>query len=163
MIKLNLGCGESKRKGYLNVDSEPQCEPDVCGRIEYMECEDGSVDEIIFSHVLEHLDMATAGAMLRRFYQWLKPDGKLIISVPNLSLIAKFISEGCEDDILFNWLYGSGLNNNMSHRWGYTDKALKKALTRAGFTRFAYVEPQDIDASFEFHGEYLSINLACKK
>jgi len=56
-MRLNLGCGNSKIDGYLNVDSQEACAPDQVVDLETFPWpfEDNSVDEIVMSHVLEHL------------------------------------------------------------------------------------------------------------
>ncbi len=45
--------------------------------------EPGSVEAITLWHVLEHLD--DPGAALERIARWLRPDGRLLVAVPNLA------------------------------------------------------------------------------
>jgi len=56
-MKLNLGCGFNKYEGYTNVDSAPECAPDIVCNLEETPWpwEDSSVSEIRMEHVLEHL------------------------------------------------------------------------------------------------------------
>src|SRR5258708_21691578 len=56
-LKLNLGCGFDKRAGYLNVDSAPECQPDLVVDLETFPWpwRDNSVSEIQLIHTLEHL------------------------------------------------------------------------------------------------------------
>lgn len=55
-MKINLGCGYNKKLGYVNVDKDPKCNPDLL-----FDCEeiwpisDSSVEEIYIFHTLEHL------------------------------------------------------------------------------------------------------------
>lgn len=61
-LKLNLGCGRRKREGFLNVDSQAGCQPDLVLDLEKTPWPwpDNSVDEIQLIHVLEHLGQAPA-------------------------------------------------------------------------------------------------------
>jgi SAM-dependent methyltransferase len=57
-MKLNLGCGTRKLLGFLNVDKEGTCHPDEVADLEKpfpRHWKHDSVDEVVLSHVLEHL------------------------------------------------------------------------------------------------------------
>lgn len=163
MKRFNLGCGMNKMEGFINVDDNPICEPDICGKVQYMDCQPESVDRIVASHVLEHLEVPEAYMIVQRFYSWLTKGGVLFVSVPDTGKICRYIADGHEDEILFLWLYGSGRNDEMSHRWGYTDKTIRKVLQDAGFNQINACEPEGGDSEFRYHGDLLSINLECIK
>lgn len=87
-MKLNLGCGNNKLHGYVNVDMFDHCEPDVLFNIEntpWAMWSDNSVDEIMMIHVLEHIG-ATPELyfnVIKEMYRVCK-DGALIhIQVPH--------------------------------------------------------------------------------
>ena len=85
-MKLNLGCGYNKVPGFVNVDSNPLCEPDLIADLEStLPWEDNSVDEILLNHVLEHLgqDTKTYLKMWQEFYRVLKDGAQILISVPH--------------------------------------------------------------------------------
>jgi predicted SAM-dependent methyltransferase len=57
-VKLNLGCGEDKKPGYINLDSNPSVGPDVVYNLNIFPYPfaDNAFDLIEASHILEHLD-----------------------------------------------------------------------------------------------------------
>ena len=56
-MKINFGCGNDKRKGYINVDMSKQVKPDVVWDLEKtpLPFKDNSVTEILAFHVVEHV------------------------------------------------------------------------------------------------------------
>ncbi len=84
-LKLNLGCGQNLFPGYVNVDKLGQ--PDVLCDLEVFPWlwEDNSVDEIILSHVLEHLGETTKGFLdiMKELYRVCKANAKIYITVPH--------------------------------------------------------------------------------
>lgn len=83
--KLNLGCGEDKKEGYINLDWNPLTRPDIIHDLNELNYpfDDGSFDEITASHVLEHLEKPFL--IMKELHRLLKPGGRLIIKVPHFS------------------------------------------------------------------------------
>jgi hypothetical protein len=56
-MKLHLGCGLNKLKGYVNLDSSRKVSPDKVWNLEKtpLPFKDNSFDEVLAEHVLEHL------------------------------------------------------------------------------------------------------------
>lgn len=83
--KLNLGCGETKKNGYINVDWSPLNNPDIVHDLNTLPYpfEDNSFDYIEIFHVLEHLDKPFA--IMREIHRLLKPNGILHVKVPHFS------------------------------------------------------------------------------
>ena len=84
-IKLNLGCGEKKLDGYVNVDKFG--EPDVHHDLEQFPWpwEESSVEEVVMSHVLEHLGQLTDVylGVIKELYRVCEPNAKILIAVPH--------------------------------------------------------------------------------
>lgn len=86
-LRLNLGCGSKHlptSEGWVNIDSVIACKPDLCIAIELdWPWEDGAVDEINASHVLEHLDSESLLGVMCEAYRVLKSGGRFTIEVPH--------------------------------------------------------------------------------
>lgn len=56
-MKINIGSGTKRFEGYVNVDSDPHCNPDYVVKLGYdhLPFEDNSVSEVIAHHIFEHI------------------------------------------------------------------------------------------------------------
>jgi SAM-dependent methyltransferase len=83
--KLNLGAGESRKEGYVNLDWQKETNPDVVHNLNNFPYpfQDNTFDLIEASHVLEHLDRPFD--VMRELHRILKPGGSLLIKVPHFS------------------------------------------------------------------------------
>jgi len=87
MIKLNLGCGQNLKKGYINVDKFDSFSPEVVCDLEVTPWpfESNSVDEILMHHVLEHLGASVDVflAIMKELYRICAPGAIIHIAVPH--------------------------------------------------------------------------------
>jgi len=80
-MKLNLGCGDKKRAGYVNVDN--------CGDPDFLHdlsvfpwpWADDSVDEVFSEHFLEHVEDYEKTVL--EIHRILKPGGVIWFKVPH--------------------------------------------------------------------------------
>lgn len=91
MTKLNLGCGDQKLTGYINIDAEEKCKPDLIWDFvrEPLPYEKESVDEVVLFHTIEHIKKTTHPVILKRIHHVLKPEGRLVVSYPEFKEIAQ--------------------------------------------------------------------------
>lgn len=85
MKKLNLGSGQFKREGYINLDWDEKANPDIKWDLNEFPYpfEDNTFEEIISEHCLEHLE--DVFGVIRELHRMLALNGRLIIKVPHFS------------------------------------------------------------------------------
>lgn len=84
MHKLNLGSGTKRIPGFMNLDLDPGCEPDIVIDLERepLPFSDNSVDEIICWHVLEHIGDGFI-PLMKEIYRVCTSGAWIDISVPH--------------------------------------------------------------------------------
>ena len=86
-MKLNLGSGSKILDGYTNVDKYDYYKPDVVHDLEIFPYpfEDNSVDEILLSHVLEHIGQSPEIflGIVKEFYRICRNNSMIKIIVPH--------------------------------------------------------------------------------
>ena len=81
-VKLNLGCGNDIRKGFINVDQfAPEADLKWDLNVLPYPWKDNSVDEVIMMHVLEHVNDPCA--VMEELIRISKQDSKITIEVPH--------------------------------------------------------------------------------
>jgi predicted SAM-dependent methyltransferase len=90
-MKLNLACGLCKLDGYINVDVNPEMNPDVVMDVAgVLPWKDDEVDEILFFHAIEHIESKYHFLILEEFWRILTPNGRLILGYPEFSVCIKY-------------------------------------------------------------------------
>ncbi|MFN5615278.1 MAG: class I SAM-dependent methyltransferase [Brevundimonas sp.] len=122
--------------------------------------EAGSMDAVWSSHNIEHLFRHEVPIALGEFRRVLKPDGRIVITCPDLQSVAKLVAEGNLEGVAYtapagpitplDILYGYGrsiANGNvyMAHRTGFTRKTLAATAKRAGFERIQCKQGDNFD------------------
>ena len=142
-MKLNLGCGEVKKDGYINVDIRVEVNPDVVWDLEVFPYPwlDNSIDEIYTSHTVEHIPYGKQDKMMREFFRILKPKGKLIILCPDIQYLFQHYIFGDGSGgpfghphlMLEHMIFGGQDYPDNFHKAGYTPTTMRIRLDRAGF------------------------------
>lgn len=135
--RLNFGCGFDKRAGYLNVDSDPACSPDVL-----LVDNDLSVlpregfDEILALDVLEHIPRVQTIGVLLDWAELLVEGGSLCLKTSSIEGVARQISKEPSFRQQYGWtlcLFGTQAHPGDFHLTGFSTTTLRVYLLAAGF------------------------------
>lgn len=161
-MKLNICCGNKILDGYVNVDVQTYngVKPDVFADARRLPFADGSADEVLVVHAIEHFYRWELETVLAEWLRVLKPGGKLILECPNLLEACRMYVEAHQTDpVAINdqvtmWpLYGDPRWKDplMVHHWGYSPTTLAGVLREASFkdvkqepAEFKLKEPRDM-------------------
>ena len=84
-IKLDIGCGAGKQKGFIGLDRR-DCGQEILWDVrEGIPFPDNSVDMIWTCHVMEHFNNVESMDVLREMYRVLKIGGAMVHTTPHAS------------------------------------------------------------------------------
>lgn len=140
-MKLNVGCGARRIEGYTGVDAVKRTAADIVAPASKIPLKDGSVEEIMAIHLVEHVHVWEAPALLREWFRLLSPGGLLVLELPDIVKCCRNIAEnytmaGKHPDQAGLWgCYGDPRERDpfMGHKWGYTFQSLSPMVAEAGF------------------------------
>ncbi|CCI32294.1 Methyltransferase type 11 (fragment) [Microcystis sp. T1-4] len=132
--------------------------PDILGTITDLSAvPDNCVDRVFSSHNLEHIYHYEVPIALEEFKRILKPEGFLMIVVPDMQTAAEFVARGdMENEPLYIspggpmralWMfYGMGTEvpgmPYMAHKTGFTSQNLNQKLQEANFARVEVIRTE---------------------
>lgn len=131
-VRLNFGCGENHREGYINCDIRFSVDPDKLCDLRYPPFPDDYADEIVAQDLLEHFKKPVG--VLKQWRRVLKEGGVLYLRVPDFEKIIdpEFISstpfKNTENRVL-----GGRDNPYDVHKSLFTEDVLRERLEEAGF------------------------------
>ena len=138
-MKLHLGCGTKKLEGWVNIDSVPECRPDVVHDItQPLPYADQSADELLAEDLLEHFDKYVRYLV---FYEWmrvLEVGGKITLQVPDFkTILLRYFKFGYNNfvDFIFGenlWESRIYIGHFGNHKWGYSQKTLREFVSVFG-------------------------------
>lgn len=110
MMLVNFGCGAVAHPDWVNLDAVPAAAGvGRCDVRERLPFGDTTVDAVYHSHLLEHLDAATARSFLHECRRILAPGGTIRVVVPDLEAIVRSYLRELEvvaaggDTTLYEW------------------------------------------------------------
>jgi predicted SAM-dependent methyltransferase len=83
-MNLNLGCGFDYIEGWVNLDKSKACKVDINHDIEVFPypIETNSIDKVLASHVIEHVNPENFIEVFRELHRICKPNGLIEIYCP---------------------------------------------------------------------------------
>ena len=179
-IKVNIGCGSNRQKGYINIDV--RYTPGIDLKAEMSWCYKhlgGKCNEVYISHVLEHFespgkDMRVHNksvlGFLNSINHILVPGGIIRIAVPDFHALARLYIEKKYPlyPRLLGRLCGEQNYKENIHKCLFDRDFLEICLLRCGFDQIESWDPNSLnlkkDASYdELAGLQTSLNLLARK
>ena len=176
-MKLNVGCGNRKIHGFVNIDLNPSCEPDVVASCGSIPSEYHYADLIYACHVLEHYPRMQIPDLLSHWYACLTSGGVLRIAVPDFESIFELYQQDPKSlKDLQGFLYGGQKTEYDYHHVAFNFYTLQALLNEAGFrgisrydwrtTEHFYVD--DYSQSYlphmdKINGKLMSLNVEATK
>lgn len=147
MIKVNFGSGPHPLEGWINVDFDPSCRPDVIADFgQALPFPTGAVDFIFSEDTIAYLGLDGVRGFLAECRRILKPDGAMRVLTPDLAKLARmYVDDGAALVDLWNRSVGVPVTT------GTACEVLNLAIELAG--RFQFDSPTLMklarDAGFE--------------
>jgi predicted SAM-dependent methyltransferase len=144
-MKLILCAGERHVDGSVHHDV--QGDQDIlCDLFEIEKhVKPGTVEELHFTHALEHFPTKDTPKVLDLLYGLLTPGGKVYIEVPNFAWHASLLTEKRDRDAIY-YAFGGQLDEYDFHKTGFTETILREELEDAGFTNIEIKNGSTLDA-----------------
>jgi predicted SAM-dependent methyltransferase len=172
-IKLHIG-GQEVCQGWTIVDVEQRPEVDVVSDASCLDSfADESISVIYASHVLEHFHYGLENQLVSTLSEWhrvLKPQGQLLISVPDLKTLCwLYLNPNLsvyERHHLMRIIFGGQTNQYDVHYVGFDTEILGLYLQEAGFTEYEQVSEFNLfkDCStLKILDTLISLNVVARK
>jgi SAM-dependent methyltransferase len=136
---LDIGCGPIDRSNefpdfdLVRVDIREEVNPDYRCDVRNLPFGGAEFDLVFSSHVLEHISRDEWENTLNEWVRVLKPEGELILCLPNIEWAIEHRNEPENLDHVLNVFYGAQSNPYDFHYNGFWPERLKNHLTKLGF------------------------------
>lgn len=163
-IKLNMGCGEDKLEGYFGVDKHHPS-ADIKQDLTELNLPAECADEILASHIIEHIPQHRTIETITKWFNLLKTGGKLVMELPDMEkLCAAYVEADDQKRYeLSLWIFGAAVNyidddvlkngTPSPHLWGFTPKQMVEILENVGFESIEVLPQQGQHPGFNFRIE----------
>jgi predicted SAM-dependent methyltransferase len=165
-LRLHIG-GRERKEGWKVLNIQPGEAVDYVGDIrELSQFETGSCEMVYASHVLEHVPQGDMVATLKGVKRVLAPQGRFLVSVPDLDTLSKMIvfpGLSTEQRIhVMRMMFGGQTDAHDYHFVGFSFDILASYLQAAGFASLQRVEQFGLfndTSSYAPYGVPISLNV----
>jgi len=159
----NLGCGNKKWDGWINVDLHSDIADIKCD-VRKLEIASDSADAVAAIHVLEHFYEWEAFDVLTEWKRILKPNGKMILELPCMDKVFAYVhncvvsKQPLQPFMTLLALYGDPKHKQpaMCHKWGWFQEPLRQMLESVGMERIEFCVPK-------YHFPFRDMRIECYK
>jgi len=137
-MKLNLGCGDDKLPGFINIDIDIGVKPDLVCDIKKLPYGDESISEIVCSDILEHFGRAEVFDVMGEIRRVIKSGGRLDVRVPEMRMLSIYLAGQqsiASPDAVIRKMFGGQRTDFDFHKWGYEFRTLRRLLFNFGFKK----------------------------
>lgn len=140
-VRLNLGCGEKALDDYVNVDFRDAPHVDVVADVRRLPFADGSVAEIVSSHLVEHFRRHQLTTVVLPYWRrLLRPGGVLRTICPNWAAMLQRLQAGTMTlDDFTTVTFGAQDYSGDDHFAMYVPANFEALLASGGFTAIELV------------------------
>jgi len=135
-IKLNLGCGNDIKPGYINIDKYNNTgNVDMNSDLGDLPFDDHTISEIYTSHVFEHIPLNEVYSVISEWKRALKIGGRLVLRLPDLETEVKIWLQTPDDKKWFDVhrIFGAQSHPGNTHYIGFNPGSLKSFLETFNF------------------------------
>lgn len=159
----NLGCGNKKWDGWINVDLHSNIADIKCD-LRKLEIASDSADAVAAIHVLEHFYEWEVFDVLTEWKRILKPNGKMILELPCMDKVFAYVhncvvsKQPLQPFMTLLALYGDPKHKQpaMCHKWGWFQEPLRQMLESVGMERIEFCVPK-------YHFPFRDMRIECYK
>lgn len=143
---LNIGCGHDYREGYVNIDMDASCNPDiVLQNNDFSPLPKNRFEYAVVANIIEHIPRQFMMGALLDWASLLKIGGKMWLETSNPVRIAQQMEEKNDFERHYNWLrmmFGNQAQEGDYHFNGFTEITLSVILRAAGLSagEFTYID-----------------------
>lgn len=135
---INAGSGQrpfDNKQGWVNIDIQDKYTPDLVADWNDLSAfQDGSVEYVVAHHTIEHVGCGEADSFIKEAQRVLKPNGSLLIFLPDWRALAqRWLLGQIDDYTYFVNLYGAYMGDEADrHKFGYSYESLCATLRQCG-------------------------------